>query len=171
VAVATNWRGSSWNPSNAALRIPPWFPTRPPKNPEAAPPRSRQAGVWGSGTRRSKTSLVPATTSSEARTTVRTELPSRGWRRAPVKPPTALETPNCRKVGRCTSVRRRSQRNPVATACGIARIATAWLAGIERSSRGVSRLPRPKPDTAATAPARIAAVPMSQGDSTMSAPR
>jgi hypothetical protein len=47
----------------------------------------------------------------------------------------------------------------------MARIATAGAVGIEIRSRGVSRLPIPKPETAATDPARIAAAPISHGDS------
>jgi hypothetical protein len=48
----------------------------------------------------------------------------------------------------------------VATAWGIARTATACAVGIDNMSSGVSRLPMPKPETEATAPARTAAAPM-----------
>jgi hypothetical protein len=53
----------------------------------------------------------------------------------------------------------------VATACGIASAATACAGGIDSINSGVSRLPMPNPDTAATAPAATAAAPMSQTDS------
>jgi hypothetical protein len=55
----------------------------------------------------------------------------------------------------------------VAQECGIASTATACAVGIENISTGVSRLPMPKPDTAATAPATTLIAPTTTKESTM----
>jgi hypothetical protein len=53
---------------------------------------------------------------------------------------------------------------PVAHACGIVRIPTASGVGMEKMRSGVSKLPMPKPETAAMAPARTDTAPRSQGE-------
>ena len=167
MAVATRRRGGRSKPSSAAARMPPWLPTSPPKTPESTPPVSRQNGVRGNGTRRRSSSVVPARTSSVPKTRVRMVLASWVCRAAPTRPPTALATPNCRNVGRSTSARSRSHRIAVASAWGIDRTATASAAGIHSIKTGVSRLPMPKPDTDATAPASTEAAASSHDDSTL----
>jgi len=55
-----------------------------------------------------------------------------------------------------TAYRRRQKRSAVAAACGIATAAIAAAVPTRVARSGVSRLPMPKPATAAVAPERTA---------------
>ena len=134
-------------------RIPPWLPTSPPKKPESAPAKRRTEGALGSGTGRRMISVIPATSMSTPSTAVRSPLRTVVWSRAPISPPTTLAMPNCRKTGRSTSPRSLSHRATLASAWGTATSATASCAGNQSRRSGVTRLPIPNPETAATEPA------------------
>ena len=158
VAVAMNASRSTSKPRRAAARIPPWFPTSPPRSPDAAPPTS--AAPRPRKRRRCDRPvrlLIPAKSSKAANTIARTALCTTACRAAPASPPIALARPNPTSTSRSMCVRTRRKRTAVPTKWGSDTAAIARRTSTCVESTGVRMLPIPKPATAATAPAAIAA--------------
>jgi hypothetical protein len=157
VAVATKVSFSVSNASNAADRIPPWFPTSPPNSPERAPAIHAP--------RRPKRTLVINPVSSDTAANSRrhpnriasARLDARPCNSVPSSPPAALARPNQRKTRRSTWARSSQKRSAVAATWGIETVATASLVPSHPANSGVSTLSTPKPAIDAIAPATKAA--------------
>ena len=169
VAVATKDSFGTWNPSMAAERIPPWFPTRPPSAPETAPAMYavfRPKRILAENPVRPET---PAKTSSAPSIADRTGLLAKLCSSAPISPPTALVTPKLHKTPRSTYRRRRQKRTAIPIRCGTDTAATAVFVSTRSAMSGVRMLPIPNPATAAIALATTEAIAMMTANPTATA--
>ena len=156
VAVATNVCRSRSNPSSAADRMPPWLPTKPPRKPEAAPALRASPPLKRMRFAHPSNSLTLVKRRRAPKTTASQRFPADRCNSAPASPPAALAIPklhNTRGSGRAPISQ---NRNAVPIKWGTETAATATLVPTVRASTGVSRLPIPKPLTAAMAPAATA---------------
>lgn len=101
--------------------------------------------------------IAPTAASSNPKTTVSHCGCARVCSRAPANPPRALVTPKVRRTLLSMNFRNTKQRSPVATRCGIVIAATANFVPNSNASKGVNKLPMPKPVIDAIAPAIVAA--------------
>ncbi|MNL19353.1 hypothetical protein D3C87_1405490 [compost metagenome] len=140
-------------PSKAPERSPPWLPTSPPKKPDNAPASHARQPWKRNRSARPLVPIPPTKTKMIPKMSVSDGLEANACSKAPAKPPAALVKPKLIKTRRSMCSRRSQNRYAVATKWGTATAATASLVPTQTANSGVNRLPMPKPEMAAIAPA------------------